>query len=275
MELSNPLIENPAKTSKALSYVHKREYLQEMARCCKTSDVLCTEEVQVVPGTLVSCQASVHSVLLAVDTVAPCLNRAFVFCNVRPPGHHAKSAETSGFCVVNQVAAGVMYSLRTFPNNVRSVAIWDYDLHFPDGTVDILQLYPHRKVELYSIHQRHIFPMCALGDLERLDENGIHLRSLEQGCTQEEYWNAFNELLTQLTANPPDLLFISCGFDACVEDTLIQSGLPVTPEMFCNVTEKLLKCCGKVVSVMEGGYAQKSMAKCLQEHLRGAEMAFR
>jgi acetoin utilization deacetylase AcuC-like enzyme len=55
---------------------------------------------------------------------------------IRPPGHHASSSSSWGFCYFNNMAIALL-SLRE-EGLIRTALVLDIDLHFGDGTVNIL-----------------------------------------------------------------------------------------------------------------------------------------
>jgi len=57
------------------------------------------------------------------------------FALIRPPGHHASSGHSWGFCFFNNVAVALA-CLRD-EGRIRRAFILDFDLHFGDGTADI------------------------------------------------------------------------------------------------------------------------------------------
>lgn len=69
------------------------------------------------------------------------------FCVVRPPGHHAgvngllDGAESCGFCIFNNVAAGAMHALsdELHGRKCERVAIIDIDVHHGNGTEEIVR----------------------------------------------------------------------------------------------------------------------------------------
>lgn len=58
------------------------------------------------------------------------------FCIVWPPGHHAHSSMASGFCFYNNVANGAKYAQKKY--GAKKIVIFDWDVHFGDGTSEIL-----------------------------------------------------------------------------------------------------------------------------------------
>ena len=56
---------------------------------------------------------------------------------IRPPGHHASAASAWGFCFFNNMAVALEALRRE--NKIESACVLDIDLHFGDGTVNILE----------------------------------------------------------------------------------------------------------------------------------------
>ena len=83
------------------------------------------------------------------------------FCVVRPPGHHAgingllSDAESCGFCLFNNVAAGAMHALSDEKNRPRCerCAIVDIDAHHGNGTEEIVRkCYDSGRLLFFSVH---------------------------------------------------------------------------------------------------------------------------
>ena len=58
------------------------------------------------------------------------------FALVRPPGHHASGDSAWGFCYFNNMAAALM-RLKA-EGDIERALVLDFDLHYGDGTVNIL-----------------------------------------------------------------------------------------------------------------------------------------
>ena len=70
----------------------------------------------------------------------------------------------------------------------------------------------------------------------------------------------------------PQMLFVSAGFDAHVEDPL--AGLALTDGDYAWITSVLVDvaerhCEGRLVSVLEGGYALPALGRAAATHVRG------
>ncbi len=55
---------------------------------------------------------------------------------IRPPGHHASSNSCWGFCYFNNMAIAIEHLKRS--GKIKSAYVLDIDLHYGDGTVNIL-----------------------------------------------------------------------------------------------------------------------------------------
>lgn len=55
---------------------------------------------------------------------------------IRPPGHHASATSSWGFCYFNNMAVALVAMHRR--KKIESACVLDFDLHFGDGTVNIL-----------------------------------------------------------------------------------------------------------------------------------------
>lgn len=56
---------------------------------------------------------------------------------IRPPGHHASSASAWGFCYFNNMA--IALALLKKQKKIHTAYVLDIDLHYGDGTVNILE----------------------------------------------------------------------------------------------------------------------------------------
>lgn len=83
------------------------------------------------------------------------------FCIVRPPGHHAgingllSDAESCGFCLFNNVAAGAMHALSDEKHRPRCerCAIVDIDAHHGNGTEEIVRkCHDSGRLLFFSVH---------------------------------------------------------------------------------------------------------------------------
>ena len=79
------------------------------------------------------------------------------------------------------------------------------------------------------------------------------------------YLRAFEEeVLPALSDFSPELLLISAGFDAHLDDPL--GGMKLTEDSFVKFT-RLIKTGIPIVSVLEGGYNLRALAESVRTHV--------
>ena len=64
---------------------------------------------------------------------------------IRPPGHHASAASSWGFCYFNNMAVALLTLKKE--GLIETATILDFDLHYGDGNVNILD---HRSGRSYN-----------------------------------------------------------------------------------------------------------------------------
>ena len=69
----------------------------------------------------------------------------------------------------------------------------------------------------------------------------------------------------------PEMIFVSAGFDAHVDDDM--SHVSLTDADFRWVAERIVDVAsrfasGRIVSTLEGGYELRSLARCVEAHVR-------
>ena len=187
-----------------------------------------------------------------------------VFCAVRPPGHHAEVATAMGFCLFNNIAMAAEYALQD--ERINRVAIVDFDVHHCNGTVDIFKDRP--EVMICSSFQDHYYPNRYL---DYTNEHIINL-PMAPGTTGDRWRTRVEaEWLPKLEDHQPDLLLISAGFDAHIDDPLAQ--IEFVEDDYAWVTGKLIdlaerSCEGRLMSTLEGGYDLEALARSVESHLK-------
>ncbi|MES2180966.1 MAG: histone deacetylase family protein [Pseudomonadota bacterium] len=187
-----------------------------------------------------------------------------VFCNVRPPGHHAKRAGGAGFCIFNNVAAAAAHALEHY--GLERVAIADFDVHHGDGSEDIFKNDP--RVMICSTFQHPFYPYSG-ADSGNDHIINVPLAGASSGvvfrAAVTEHW------LPALERFQPQLLLISAGFDAHWEDEI--GGLAWKESDYQWITEVLKAVAnkhaqGRIVSALEGGYALHALGRCVMTHIK-------
>lgn len=211
-------------------------------------------------GSLDAVRRCVGAVGEAVDAVISD-NQSNAFCGVRPPGHHAESNGSMGFCIFNSIAIGAALALE----KVDRVAILDFDAHHGNGTVDIFQDNPN--VLVCSSFQYPFYPY-RYQNIERSNIVNVPLSAGSDGTAfrraVEKNW------IPALEQHRPQLLLVSAGFDAHADDPL--TGLNLTDLDYEWITDQILDWASdyadsRVVSVLEGGYDLGALKRCAEIHL--------
>lgn len=249
-----------------LARVHPPRYIQYLESVSPhTGTFRVDSDTAMNSGTLTAARYSAGAVVKAVDLVmkgkAP-----NAFCAVRPPGHHAESEKAMGFCFINNVAVGVMHAVAEY--HLERVLIVDFDVHHGNGTDEIFK--DDERVMLLSMFQHPFFPYS--GDRSLGSNPHIINTPLKAGTRGAEFRKMVEEIwLPKIQSFAPQLIFISAGFDAHLEDDM--GGLGLVEADYAWVTGHLLQhaqlfCQGKLVSVLEGGYDLSSLARSVAAHIK-------
>lgn len=183
------------------------------------------------------------------------------FAALRPPGHHAEAGQAMGFCLFNNVAIATRYLQKT--GHAERVLVLDWDVHHGNGTQHIFEEDP--TVLYFSTHQYPLYP--GTGAASECGANrglGATINvPMPAGCGDEEYVGVFQRLLVPAAlAFRPDIVLVSCGFDAHLDDPL--ASMKLTQAGFSSMTNiaRALSnelCGGRLVFFLEGGYAQTGL----------------
>ena len=187
---------------------------------------------------------------------------------VRPPGHHAEAARAMGFCIYNNVAIAAAHALA---RGLTRVAIVDYDVHHGNGTQ--WTFYGDRRVLFVSTHQFPFYPGTgSAGAAGRAGAGGFTVNvPIEAGATVGDYTHVFDRVIVPvLQAFEPELLLVSAGFDAHMNDPL--AGMRVSVEGYNGLARRLRDVASAArcpaVFVTEGGYHLKVLGACLDGLVR-------
>ena len=214
-------------------------------------------------------QASLEAALYAAGCATEAVDEVFrredtrAFCAIRPPGHHACHAQAMGFCLVNNVAVAATYAQQRY--GVERVAIIDFDVHHGNGTEDIFQDTP--SVMLCSSFQHPFYPF---GGLENQPAH-FYPVPLHAGDGGEVFRSAVAHWFDAIDAFCPELILISAGFDAHQEDDMGHIRLVEDDYIWITTELKALAdkhCHGRIVSVLEGGYALSALGRSAVAHIK-------
>lgn len=253
----------PLATREQLCRVHDADYVEQIFRLSpQQGHVEIDPDTSMNSHTLTAALRAAGAMVLGVDLVMSGKTSA-AFCNVRPPGHHAEHNKAMGFCLFNNIAVGAAHALHDY--NLERVAIIDFDVHHGNGTEDIFKDEP--KVLLCSIFQHPFYPYTGSNTRS---EHIINV-PLPAGTDSKKFREVVtSHWLPKLEAFQPELILISAGFDAHIEDEM--SGLHLVEEDYGWVTTQIKTIAdkyaqGRVVSILEGGYALSALGRSAAAHI--------
>jgi acetoin utilization deacetylase AcuC-like enzyme len=257
--------EAPKATIETIVLMHDPAYVEYILKSVPESEYAQLDADTILsPGSGEAILRAVGGVCAAVDDVLKGVaNNAF--CAMRPPGHHAEHAQAMGFCIFNNIAIAAKYAQES--HGVEKVAVIDFDVHHGNGTQHMFE----RDGSLFygSSHQFPAYP--GTGAASETGVGNIVNVPISPGSGSELFRAAYSDIiLPELHKFNPDLLLISAGFDAHIQDPLCQ--LNVTTEDFFWITEELMvvadECCdGRIVSTLEGGYDLEALAESVSVHV--------
>ena len=257
-------LDAPEATREQLLRVHDQAYIDAVeSRIPDSGYAHLDPDTVISPHSLDAARCAAGAVVLGVDGV---MSGEFsnTFCSVRPPGHHAERNRTMGFCIFNSVAVGAAHALAV--HGLERIAILDFDVHHGNGTEAIFR--DDERVLFCSTFQHPFYP-----DIPCREVFGhIVCAPLEATAGSTEFRLAVEQKwLPALDAFRPEMILISAGFDAHIEDDI--SEVSLTEHDFRWVTEQI---CGvadryadkRIVSTLEGGYEGSALGRSVEAHLR-------
>lgn len=230
---------------------------------------LSTGDAQICPESYKVAIRAAGAVITGVDAVMKGVAKS-VFCLVRPPGHHACSDKGMGFCLLNNIAIGAKYARDA--SGVKKILIVDWDVHHGNGTQEIF--YSDPSVFYFSTHQAGLYPGTGLeSETGSGKGRGFTMNCpIEPGPGSRDFvFEAFKErLVPAMEKFKPELVMISAGFDAHVNDPL--GSFNLTDDDFRDLTQIVKQIAatysnGRIVSVLEGGYNLKAIASAAKAHV--------
>ena len=157
------------------------------------------------------------------------------FALIRPPGHHAGRNFNGGFCFFNNMAIALYRLLSR--GVIRSALIIDIDLHYGNGTEDIVS--EDIRISFRNIHAFH----------------------------REEF---LADLETAIKDAPSyDIVGCSAGFDTYVHDW---GGLLFTDD-YREIGKLITSSNPHTFTILEGGYYISDLGKNVASYLRGVQKA--
>jgi acetoin utilization deacetylase AcuC-like enzyme len=237
-----------------------REMAMDAARAEQTLEL---DGVPVSGASWDAALAGVGAALTAVDAVLEGEVRNG-FALARPPGRGASADAAGEFSLFNTVAIAARY-LRG--RGVGRVLVVAWGAHHPLALARLLAA--DDGIGLISVHQHpQSFP-----DPERADDGQpwIAGADLAPGSDGDAFAAALADALKAVPpAESPDFVLLSAGFDILAADA--HGALAVEPDEVHAITRVLREWAderagGRLVSVLEGGYAAAETARAVIQHL--------
>ncbi len=253
-----------AASIEELARVHTQGYIESVFKLSPSAGMVYLDgDTAMNPYSL---DAALHAAGAAVQAVDLVLSghAGNAFCNIRPPGHHAGRNSAAGFCIFNNVAVAAAHALSH--HGLQRVAIADFDVHHGNGTEDIF--HDDARVMLCSTFRHPYYPHVGANSG---NEHIINV-PLPAGTAGAAFRAAVTaQWLPALERFKPQLLLVSAGFDAHREDEM--GGFALADADYVWVSETLKEfanrhCTGRIVSVLEGGYALHALGRCALAHIK-------
>jgi acetoin utilization deacetylase AcuC-like enzyme len=166
-----------------------------------------------------------------------------------------------GFCFFNNIAIAARVAQREL--GLARIAIVDYDVHHGNGTDAIFR--DDDSVLFVSLHEWPFYPGTGGPDDQAPTTLNIPLRP---GCGDDEYLDAFERLVEPaMAAFEPELVLVSAGFDAHVDDPL--ASMRVTVDGFRELSRRCAGFAPRVAAVLEGGYELETLPGLVAAALEG------
>ncbi|XP_053678783.1 histone deacetylase 6 isoform X2 [Anopheles nili] len=164
---------------------------------------------------------------------------------IRPPGHHAMTAEYNGYCFFNNVAIAAQHAIDNL--GLSRILIVDWDVHHGQGTQRMF--YSDPRILYFSIHRYEhgsFWPNLRESDFDYVGEGtgegfNFNVPLNATGMTNGDYLAIWHQLLLPVAT------------EGCMD---------LTPAFYSHLLSPLLSLAnGRVAVVLEGGYCLESLAE--------------
>lgn len=256
--------EAPLARMEEIERVHSRPYIEMIeAAAPEEGLVFLDPDTAMCPHTWRAALRAAGAGVLATDLVmrGEAVN---AFCAVRPPGHHALPARAMGFCFFNNIAIAACHAIEHW--GLRRVAIVDFDVHHGNGTEEIFA--GDDRVLMVGTFQHPYYPYSGTED----PAGNMCNVPIRAGTRGDEFREVVGDIwMPRLRAFEPELICVSAGFDAHVEDDM--GGIALVDSDYAWVTEQLKivardSAHGRIVSMLEGGYALSALGRSVSAHIK-------
>jgi acetoin utilization deacetylase AcuC-like enzyme len=166
-----------------------------------------------------------------------------------------------GFCIFNNVAIAARAAQLLL--GLERVAIVDFDVHHGNGTQAVFL--DDDSVLFVSLHQWPFYP--GSGGPDDQADTTLNI-PMSAGSGDEEYLHAFAHTVEPaVTRFEPELVLVSAGFDAHVDDPL--ADMRVSEDGFRELARRCAALGPRVAAVLEGGYELETLPRLVEAALEG------
>lgn len=239
-----------------LALAHDPMYIDQVIAKAPTQGMIwLDDDTAMMEKSLRAARHAAGAVINAVDLVMKNHDQQ-AFCAVRPPGHHAESAQAMGFCLFNNIAVGTAYALQHY--KLQRIVIVDFDVHHGNGTEQIFK--NDQRVLFCSSFEHPFYPFTD----PTCQANLLKLPLTGNSTGDEFRQKATIQWLEAIREFQPQLIMVSAGFDAHIEDEMAH--LKWTEADYHWIAAELKKiadqyCDGRIVACLEGGYALSALGR--------------
>ncbi|MGB9936581.1 MAG: histone deacetylase family protein [Methanobacterium sp.] len=239
--------------------VHSKSHVEYVKELCKGGGGDIDYDTYATPDSYEIAKLAAGGAIKAAEIV---LNqKVSAYSIARPPGHHATSDKSMGFCIFNNLAVSLEYLRNT--SKIKKFFIFDFDVHFGNGTSEIF--YNDPDVLYISIHQNPKTLYPGDGFIEEIgagEGEGYNINvPMAPGSTTDDYIYILENILpTTASKFNADFYFLDVGFDGHVEDPL--SNLRLTDEFYEYIINKMGNIAGNMALILEGGYNLNVLSRC-------------
>jgi acetoin utilization deacetylase AcuC-like enzyme len=253
------LVDGRAATREELARVHTASHLDAIDELRGQDAWLDVDTTAVSPGSVEAATVAAGTSIAAAEAAVTGDTDA-AFAIVRPPGHHAESVRSRGFCLFNNVAVAAAHARSKL--GCERVLIVDWDAHHGNGTQEIFWTDPD--VMVFDVHRAAPFypGSGALYEIGAgLGEGATVNVPLPGGSGDAALMKALTDVLVPAADYfQPDLVLVSAGFDPHRLDLALNATYEGFGAMTGIVQDVAAKHCGgRLALILEGGYNAESL----------------
>ena len=235
-------VEPPAPSREELLLAHDAAWVDKVLSCKMSLEDEALMELPFGPEVSLAHRLQVSGTILACREALA----GGIGLHVGGGSHHAFRDHGEGFCVLNDLACGILKMFEE--KRISRAAVVDLDVHQGNGTAAIFR--GDSRVFTFSMHQEDLYPL-------KKQEGSLDI-GLEKGTGDEEYLRRLRASLPRVLDFRPELVVYQAGVD-CAEGDLL-GGLSLTKEGLLERDETVYKQFREngipVAVTLGGGYAR-------------------